>query len=77
MLCFTFTGSISVTSSRETEYSDGVYWEPYRRSEDLPPPQCADLYTFATEDGRLTRDTIAEAAEVLAAAVAKRLRGNQ
>jgi len=75
MLCVLVRGSVSVTSSREVEFSDDIVWEPYRRSEDLPAPQCADLRTFARQDGRLTRDSIDEAAEVLAAAVVKRLRG--
>jgi len=39
-----------------------------------PPPQCAKLSRFAADDGRLVRDTAAEAAEVLAALVIERLR---
>jgi hypothetical protein len=77
MLCFSLTGSVSVTASSETEFADAIYWEPHRRSEDLPPPQCADLPTFAAHHGRLVRDALEETAEVLAAAVVKRLRGTQ
>jgi hypothetical protein len=77
MLCFSLTGRLSAKRSSETEFADAIYWEPYRRSEDLPPPQCADLPTFAAEDGRLVRDAIEETAEVLAGAVVKRLRSTR
>lgn len=75
-LCWTADAEVRVvTAEDQAIFRDDLFWGPYRRSEDVPPPQCASLQEFAAEDGKLARRTFSEAGEILGAVIARRLRG--
>jgi len=77
LICFSFDGDVQVTAADQVIYQERVYMEPYRRSLDVPPPRCATLDAFGKDDGKLTRETLEDASDVMAAVIAGRLRANR
>ena len=74
-LWFYCDGELRVVRFGRVIFSDQLVWRALKRSSDLPPPRYATLGDYAQHDGQLVREILTEAAEILAAAVAKRLRG--
>jgi len=66
-------GQLKVIDSGVCVFEDPVVWQARKRSRDLPPPCYASLGGYAQNDGKLVRDVLLEAAEVMAAAIGKRL----
>jgi hypothetical protein len=52
---------------------DGIFIEPFRRSDDAPPSYCTAAKKFIANGGELARQTWIESSEILAAIVARRL----
>jgi hypothetical protein len=77
ILCFNFDAEVNLKDSNGIVYQDRITLERYRRSIDAPPPTCTSLNQFAAADAKLTKKTLEEASEVIAAIVVKRLRGTQ
>lgn len=75
LLWFYCDAEFQVVQSGTVVFSDKLVWRALRRNSDLPPPRYASLDDYAQHEGRLVREVLTEAAEVLAAVVAKRLRG--
>lgn len=71
--CFSFDGEVKVTAADQVLYQDRVLMEPYRRSLDVPPPRCASLYEFGEDNGKVARETLVDASEVLAAVILRRV----
>jgi hypothetical protein len=74
-LCFGLDARVSLKSGDREVFADEVIWGPDKRSEDLPPSRCATLFEFAEDEGGLASETLLEASQVLAAAIARRLGG--
>ena len=75
--CSVIQADIILKSANQVLYKDRIFWEPFKRSMDLPPPQCASPAVFAAHEGKLARQTFEEAAQVLAAVILRRLRGKE
>lgn len=73
-VCPLISAYIQLRISDQVRFKDRIFWEPYRRSIDIPPPQCASPADFAAQGGKLARQTLKEATEVLAAVVVRRLK---
>jgi hypothetical protein len=72
-ICFSVDAEIKLQVNGEEIYKDLVYIEPYLRSEDAPPPQCALAGEFSEKKGKLARQTIEDFSVILANIVAHRL----
>lgn len=72
--CPVIHADITLEASDQLVYKDRIFWEPYKRSTDVPPPQCASPSVFAAQEGKLARQTLEEATEVLAAVIVARLK---
>jgi hypothetical protein len=55
-------------------FKDRIFWEPYRRSKDVPPPCCDSPSILGAEQGKLVRRTLEDAAKTLAAVIVRRLK---
>jgi len=75
--CFSFDGELTVTAADGVLYQERVFMEPYKRSLDVPPPRCTRFDKFGEDDGRLGRETLEEASEVMAAVIVRRLGVNR
>jgi|GEM_PF-4019761 len=73
VMFFYCDGQLKVIDSGGCVFEDPVVWQARKRSRDLPPPRYASLGGYAQNDGELVRDVLIEAAEVMAAAIGKRL----
>lgn len=74
-LCLVADVDLLLEASGQVLYRDTVYLEPYRRSEDAPPPVCAAMDRFAARDGTALREAVLQYAEVIAAIANHRLVG--
>lgn len=71
--CMVASAHLSL-SRRETESEeDRLQITTSNRSPDAPPPQCSNMESFAKNEARLVKDTLAEYAEVLAVMVIDRI----
>lgn len=75
--CSVIQADIILKSANQVLYKDRIFWEPFKRSMDVPPPQCELPADFAAQEGKLARQTFEEAAQVLAAVILRRLRGTE
>ena len=72
-LCFHFHSEILLKRGRKVLFKDHVFLTPYRRSADAPPTRCGSREEMAKEEGRLVREVLTEASEIISAIIAKRL----
>jgi hypothetical protein len=74
-LCVVVEGELVVSRAGTELLKDTIVQGPWRRSMDVPPPVCATLDEFSTDDGRRLRNAVVDAAQSLAAIAANRLPG--
>ncbi len=72
--CFVAAVELSISRDRMQVLSDRLQLTLVDPSTDAPPVQCAKLWKFAEDNGRLVRETSRDYAEVLALMVTERLR---
>ena len=72
-ICFSIDAEIKLQVYGQEKYKDFIYIEPYLRSEDAPPPQCASVGEFTENKGKLAKETIKNFSVILASIVAHRL----
>lgn len=72
-ICFSVDAEIKLHLYENELYRDFIYIEPYIRSEDAPPPQCALVGEFAENNGKIAEQTIEDFSTILASIVRHRL----
>lgn len=72
--CFTASGSVDAAAGERVLLHEELVMTEWRRSGDVPPPECATLADIGAEDGRVARRVLGDAAEILAAVIAKHVR---
>jgi hypothetical protein len=72
-ICFSVDAEIKLKFQEIEIFKDYIYIEPFLRSEDAPPPQCASVDEFANNEGELVKQTIDDFSIYLASIVAHRL----
>jgi len=72
-ICFSVDAEIKLHLNEKEIYRDFIYIEPYLRSEDAPPPQCALVGEFAENNGKIAKQTIKDFSTILASIVTHRL----
>ena len=72
-ICFSVDAEIKLRLHEKEIYRDFIYIEPYLRSEDAPPPQCALVGEFAENNGKIVKQTIKDFSTILASIVTHRL----
>lgn len=72
LLCLFTRAVLKVSVDGRDVFEDLIHVEPYVRSRDAPPPECATLSDFAAGDGRLVRRGLTDYAQVLAVIVIRR-----
>ena len=75
--CFWCDAQVRVVDAGAEVFVENIVWHAMERSEGLPPPRLAPLGEFAKDDGKLARETLIEAAQVLAALIDRHLRGSK
>ena len=55
-------------------WEDKIFWGPFKRSIDVPPPRCASPFILAAEREKLARQILEEATENLAEVIVERLK---
>lgn len=72
-LCLSLVAHLVVQAGENVLFRDTVHIEPYRRSDDVPPPICATMEAFADAEGASLRRAVRDYAQILAAIVRHRL----
>jgi hypothetical protein len=72
-ICFSVDAEIKLHLNEKEIYRDFIYIEPYLRSDDAPPPQCALVGEFSENNGEITKQTIKDFSTILASIVKHRL----
>jgi hypothetical protein len=65
-ICFSVDSEVKLKFDEKEIFKDYIYIEPFLRSEDAPPPQCALVGEFAENNGKLAKQTIKNFSEYLA-----------
>lgn len=73
-LCTVINAYVKLQVSDQVVFKERIFWEPYKRSMDVPPPRCDAPSVLGAEQGKLVRRTFEDAAEILAAVIVKRLK---
>ena len=76
-LSFTFDAEVRIVVTGTVVFSDKFLMGPFRRSDDVPPPHRATFGEFGRDGGDLTRRTLEDSTEVIAAVIAARLEGGR
>lgn len=72
-LCLAVSAQWTLTKPGVVPHTQALMLTPSRRDADAPPPICLPLARWAEDDGRRTRQAVAELGEVLAALLLQRL----
>ena len=72
-LWFHCDAEVRVTEDGREVFRETIWWRANRRSEGVPPPRYETLSEWAADDARDARETLTEAADVLAALIAREL----
>ena len=56
--CSVIDADITLNIPNEVGHKDSIFWEPFKRSVDIPPPRCESPSVFAAQKGKLARQTL-------------------
>jgi len=72
--CTVIDAQIILRFPGQVIWEDKIFWEPFKRSMDVPPPRCASPFVLAAEREKLARQILEEATENLAEVIVERLK---